>query len=405
MAWKELKVAVPSYFKCPISLDLMRDPVNVCTGMTYDRSNIERWLDDGHNTCPATMQVLQNQDLIPNHTLRRLIQSWGVANKSMGVERIPTPRQPLDRHQVQVLLKEAIRNDLMRLDTLKKLREKAKESLRNRNCMVEAGAVAVLSSILASSPMEAKDMEVCEEALGTLSMLSMDDSAKRMVAGAKQLSCLSWVLSKGSLDARINASTLLEDLASIHELSRAVGCTAGVIEALVELLQEDLNQMAVKIALRALCAIATSRRHCRGIVEAGAVGILVELLPSVEKSAAEHVLVILETLCKCAEGRAAVAEHALAIPAITKRMSRVSDAAAESAIGTLWAVCSFCADETTVHERAVEAGLFAKLILLLQMEFSASTKYKIADILRLLRNVCNDHPNKCNFDDARSVVM
>ncbi|KAJ7520120.1 hypothetical protein O6H91_20G067300 [Diphasiastrum complanatum] len=405
MAWKELQVTVPSYFRCPISLDLMRDPVSVCTGMTYDRSNIEKWLDEGHNTCPATMQVLQNQDLIPNHTLRRLIQAWGVANKSMGVERIPTPRQPLDRHQVQLLLKDAVRNDLLRTDALRKLREKAKESMRNRNCMVEAGAIPVLTSILSSSSMEARDMEVCEEALGTLSILPLDDSAKRTIAGSKQLSCLSWVLNKGSLDARINAAILLENLTSTYDLNRAVGGTAGVIDALVELLREDLNHMAVKAALRALCAIATSRRHCRQVVEAGAVGTLVEMLPSADKSAAELVLVILETLCKCAEGRAAVAEHALAIPAIAKKMCRGTDAAAEAAIGILWAICSFCADEETVQERAVEAGLFAKLLLLLQMDFSATAKHKMADILRLLRNVCKNHPNKNNLDDARSVAM
>jgi hypothetical protein len=27
---------VPSFFKCPISLELMRDPVVLCTGQSYD---------------------------------------------------------------------------------------------------------------------------------------------------------------------------------------------------------------------------------------------------------------------------------------------------------------------------------------------------------------------------------
>ncbi|KAL8546283.1 hypothetical protein ACS0TY_006125 [Phlomoides rotata] len=54
----------------------MKSLVSLYTGVTYDRSSIQRWLDDGNNTCPATMQVLHNKDLIPNYTLQRLIKIW-----------------------------------------------------------------------------------------------------------------------------------------------------------------------------------------------------------------------------------------------------------------------------------------------------------------------------------------
>ena len=71
------QVEVPSYFLCPISMELMEDPVTVATGVTYDRRSIERWLFSyGRTTCPATMQPLANLDLTPNHTLARVISSW-----------------------------------------------------------------------------------------------------------------------------------------------------------------------------------------------------------------------------------------------------------------------------------------------------------------------------------------
>nr|VDD52127.1 unnamed protein product [Brassica oleracea] len=57
----ETYITVPSFFKCPISLDVMRSPVSLCTGVTYDRASIQRWLDGGNNTCPATMQVLRTE--------------------------------------------------------------------------------------------------------------------------------------------------------------------------------------------------------------------------------------------------------------------------------------------------------------------------------------------------------
>ncbi|KAL2521291.1 U-box domain-containing protein 26-like [Forsythia ovata] len=67
---------IPPLFICPISLDLLRDPVTLCTGQTYDRSSIEKWLAAGNLTCPVTMQKLHDPSIIPNHTLRHLIDQW-----------------------------------------------------------------------------------------------------------------------------------------------------------------------------------------------------------------------------------------------------------------------------------------------------------------------------------------
>ncbi|KAJ0693143.1 putative U box domain, Zinc finger, RING/FYVE/PHD-type [Helianthus annuus] len=46
---------VPSVFICPISLEPMEDPVTLCTGQTYERSNILKWFSLGCFTCPTTM--------------------------------------------------------------------------------------------------------------------------------------------------------------------------------------------------------------------------------------------------------------------------------------------------------------------------------------------------------------
>jgi len=90
MVWKEmamrlpqqhwvLEVKIPSFFRCPISLDVMRSPVSLCTGVTYDRASIQRWLDSGNTTCPATMLPLPSTDLVPNLTLRSLIAHWAAS--------------------------------------------------------------------------------------------------------------------------------------------------------------------------------------------------------------------------------------------------------------------------------------------------------------------------------------
>ncbi|KAM1504147.1 hypothetical protein ACFX1R_000289 [Malus domestica] len=65
-----------TFFRCLISLDIMKSPVSICTGITYDRSSIQRWLDDGNNTFPATMQLPYTKELLPNCNLQCLIQIW-----------------------------------------------------------------------------------------------------------------------------------------------------------------------------------------------------------------------------------------------------------------------------------------------------------------------------------------
>nr|CAD1817487.1 unnamed protein product [Ananas comosus var. bracteatus] len=73
----ELAAAAPRDFRCPISLDLMRDPVVVvATGQTYDRASIATWFASGHATCPKTGQVLPHLDLVPNRALKNLISRW-----------------------------------------------------------------------------------------------------------------------------------------------------------------------------------------------------------------------------------------------------------------------------------------------------------------------------------------
>ncbi|KAL3636457.1 hypothetical protein CASFOL_021004 [Castilleja foliolosa] len=66
----------PEELRCPISLQLMYDPVIICSGQTYERVFIEKWFDDGHNTCPKTQQELSHLYLTPNYCVKGLVASW-----------------------------------------------------------------------------------------------------------------------------------------------------------------------------------------------------------------------------------------------------------------------------------------------------------------------------------------
>lgn len=71
---------VPADFRCPLSLELMSDPVIVASGQTYERGCIQQWLDQGNTTCPKTRQTLNHTNLIPNYTVKALIASWCETN-------------------------------------------------------------------------------------------------------------------------------------------------------------------------------------------------------------------------------------------------------------------------------------------------------------------------------------
>ncbi|KAL9275866.1 U-box domain-containing protein [Drosera capensis] len=66
----------PEQFRCPLSKQLMRHPVVIATGQTYDRPFIEKWLNSGKRTCPQTDQLLSHTLLAPNHLIKDMISDW-----------------------------------------------------------------------------------------------------------------------------------------------------------------------------------------------------------------------------------------------------------------------------------------------------------------------------------------
>lgn len=69
-------VQIPLPFRCPLSLELMCDPVIVASGQTYDRASIQTWLDNGLTICPKTRQMLSHTNFITNYTVKALIANW-----------------------------------------------------------------------------------------------------------------------------------------------------------------------------------------------------------------------------------------------------------------------------------------------------------------------------------------
>lgn len=209
------EIDIPPHFICPISLQLMRDPVTVSTGITYDRENIEKWLFSTKNsTCPVTKQVLSCNDLTPNHTLRRLIQSWCILNASFGIERIPTPKPQVEKSHIAKLIYDAKEFPHMQHNCLKRLKAIASESERNRKNLESAGGIEFLFSIVKKEDSENREVSLVDEAISILYHLEISEShLKNLVNRDDELvQSLVRILSHGIYQSRAYAMMLLKSM-------------------------------------------------------------------------------------------------------------------------------------------------------------------------------------------------
>ena len=60
---------------CPITSDVMRDPVMTRDGQTYERKAIEAWFARGHRTSPATNKVLRSLVIVSNTGMKKAIET------------------------------------------------------------------------------------------------------------------------------------------------------------------------------------------------------------------------------------------------------------------------------------------------------------------------------------------
>ena len=70
-----VETQIPKNFICPITHEVMQDPVILSDGTSYERHAITQWFEAGNNTSPMT-RLPVNQTLIPNRALKNLIEEF-----------------------------------------------------------------------------------------------------------------------------------------------------------------------------------------------------------------------------------------------------------------------------------------------------------------------------------------
>ncbi|XP_030553817.1 E3 ubiquitin-protein ligase PUB24 [Rhodamnia argentea] len=379
---------VPEYFTCPISLQLMRDPVTAVTGITYERESIERWLSGSESaTCPVTKQPLaKGSNLTPNHTLRRLIQSWCDENASQGVHLVPTPRAPLDRSYLLKLVGD-IQCGRSAIDALRRIEMLVVETERNRTDIVEAGVPKAILSYVAKCCQESRTVGL-EEALSILVLLRVPstDYAKLLLGqNDRIIKSLTWVLGcevHNRITVRSHALIVLKTMIKAASSSVLERLESEFFRTIIGLLRNGITRQAQNALLQTLLYLCPWGRNRATMVEHGAVFELVELeLGFPEKKTTELILGVLFHLCSCAEGRAQFIGHRCGIAVVLKRILNVSHAVDERAVLILSNLSKSSGNSMFVREMLV-VGAVPKLCLLLQADCATYLKDRAREILK-----------------------
>ncbi|KAF6138929.1 hypothetical protein GIB67_025658 [Kingdonia uniflora] len=303
-------IAIPDEYRCPISLELMKDPVIVATGQTYERSCIQRWIDCGNKTCPKTQQVLIDLTMTPNYVLRSLIMRFCENNKidlPMGLVNGRIRRSDGSFHKVtgdmacinSLVHKLSSRSIGDRRSAAIEIRSLSKRSTDNRILIAEAGAIPVLVMLLTS-----EDVITQENAVTAILNLSIFENNKGLIMFAGAISSIVQVLRMGSMVSRENAAATLFSLSLLDENKITIGAS-GAIQALVELLQNG-SARGKKDALTALFNLCIYQGNKGRAVRAGILVPLMNMLTDSSSSMVDESLTILSLIASHQEGKAAI---------------------------------------------------------------------------------------------------
>ncbi|KAG4955140.1 U-box domain-containing protein 20 [Glycine soja] len=389
----EIEIAIPTHFRCPVTLDMMKDPVTVSTGITYDRDSIEKWIESGNRTCPVTKTELTSlDDMIPNHAIRRMIQDWCVEHRSHGIERIPTPRIPVTPYEVADtctrILSAAQHGDENKcVELVRKIKAWGKESERNKRCIVANGAALALSNAFNSFSSRGllieKNVVVLDEILGALVwMRPLSEEGRSVLGSTSSISCMVWFMNGKQLSTRQNAALVLKEM----HVEALVKCV-DVVEALVNMIKEPVGNGSTKPCLSTIFNLVSYSSvrgvTCERFVELGLVDAVLEVLVDAERGVCEKALGVLDCVCDCKQGVQMAKANALTLPLVIKKLLRVSELSSSFAVSVLWKL--FCdKNEEGVLIEALQMGVFHKLLVLLQVGCGEGTKEKATELLKLL---------------------
>ncbi|XP_050238521.1 U-box domain-containing protein 24-like isoform X1 [Mercurialis annua] len=213
-------------FYCPITGDVMVDPVETSSGQTFERSAIQKWFADGNKMCPLTMTPLDTSILRPNKTLRQSIEEWKDRNTMITIASMKSKLMSEEEEEV--------------LHYLEQLEVLCEQKDHHREWILLENYISVLVQLLG-----AKNRDIRNHALGILCILAKDsDDAKERVANVENaIESIVKFLGRRAGERKLAVELLLE-LSKYTLVRDCVGKVQGCILLLVTMSNSDDSEAA-----------------------------------------------------------------------------------------------------------------------------------------------------------------
>ena len=302
--------------KCPISLEMMSDPVTLSTGHTYDCCSVLKWFNSGNATCPKTGGKLTSTELVLNLVLKGMIQQYcaenGVAvvvssRKNRNISRTVMAGSLAEEGTMKMLggflVNKLVNGSIEEINKAAfEIRVLTKTSIFNRSCLVESGTVPYLLKLLLS-----KDSNTQENSIAALLNLSKHSKSKGIILENEGLDSIVHVLRKGlKIEAQQHAAATLFYLASVEENRILIGENPEAIPGLVELAKNGSDRCKRNALVAIFGLLVHPGNHWR-VLAAGVVPLLLDLLKDSEREdLVTDSLAVLATLAEKVDGTVAI---------------------------------------------------------------------------------------------------
>ncbi|KAJ3681973.1 hypothetical protein LUZ60_014546 [Juncus effusus] len=245
-------------FLCPLSRKIMRDPVTLENGQTFDRPSIEKWFRECREkgnpvSCPVTKEVLGSAELNPSIALRNTIEEWSLRNEAA---RLDVARRSLNVGSSET-------DALQALDYVAEIWQMKRA---NRHFAKRDDLVPLIADMLKSG-----SWKVRLKALETLRVIAEEDEDnKEDIAAGDTIRTIVKFLSHEHSKEREDAVSLLYELSKQESLCEKIGGVSGSILILVGMCSSKSEDAAtVELAERILENLERCEMNVRIMAENG----------------------------------------------------------------------------------------------------------------------------------------
>ncbi|XP_051123862.1 U-box domain-containing protein 44-like [Andrographis paniculata] len=254
-------------FICPLTKQVMRDPVSLENGQTFEREAIEKWFRECRESgrrvvCPMTLRELRSTELNPSIALRNTIEEWHARNEAAQLD--------MARRSLSVGCAE---NDTVQ--SLKFVQHLCLKNKSNKHVIRNAELMPMIVDVLRSSSRKVRCM-----ALETLRFVVEDDSDnKEIMAEGDTVRTIVKFLSHEQSKEREEAVSLLYELSKSEKLCEKIGSINGAILIFVGMASSNSeNLLTVEKAVQTLENLAQCENNVRQMAECGRLQPLLRLL-------------------------------------------------------------------------------------------------------------------------------